>query len=130
MLTKCITRNGREYYCAAEACRMAYVTYSTLQRHADRGLPHIVVLGRRWYNVGDIMEYFAGFQKKQVPRATYRQDNVIIGGRVYHPFRWYRERYYVWNYRLVSLPVVERGRMKYVAEEDFMRKFGGKDRRR
>lgn len=120
MIIRKIIHDGREYVPATVAAAEAYVNCETLRVHSKRGaVPYIEHEGRRWYDLEEVRAYFAK-PTKSGHTKMYKIDDFMIGGRVYHPYRWYTDRYRVHHYHLVSLPSVDRGsRVKLIAEEDF-----------
>lgn len=120
MLIHKIIHDGREYVSSTAACEEAYVSHETLRAHASRGaVPYIEHEGRRWYDLEEVRAYFAK-PTKSGHTKMYKIDDFMIGGRVYHPYRWYTDRYRVHHYHLVTLPSVDRGScVKLIAEEDF-----------
>ena len=120
MLIHKIIHDGREYVSSTLACEETYVSHETLRVHANRGaVPYIEHDGRRWYDLAEVKAYFSK-PTKSGHTKMYKLDDFWIGGKLYHPFRWYTDRYRVHHCQLITLPVVDRGsRVRLIEEEDF-----------
>lgn len=124
MLTQTITHHGREYHLATSAADMLGITVATLMKYTRNGLAHVDHDAHRYINIDEAAEYMAD-RTRMKKRGMQPVDDATIDGRLYHPMRWYRVRYKISWEQLAALPCVRvGGRQVYIAEEDFMEKYG------
>ena len=117
------THNGREYHLAAVAAGILGITPSTVMRHTRSGMDYIERGSHRYVNIDEARAYIASRERP----GKRPLGDVVFGGRLYHPMVWYRRNYGITWRRLAVLPQMRiNKRAVYIAEADFMEKYGGK----
>lgn len=125
MITKTITRNGREYQLIAHIARLNHMGAYTVKKLLSLGLPSVTMLGHVYINQQDF-ENFVTNMERAVPLAP---DSVVIDGRVHHPMSWYSVYREAKSHEMTDLPYNMVGAIKYIAEDDFYKVFWWKEKR-